>query len=112
MAIRIGINGFGRIGRMFLRAALTRKDLEVVAVNDITDAATLAHLLQYDSVHGALKSQVKLEGNTIMVDGHGFEVLAERDPSKLPWKRNRRTPKSASNISRTSRRPLRTLPTS
>ena len=87
MATRIGINGFGRIGRMFLRAALTRKDLEVVAVNDITDAATLAHLLQYDSVHGALKSQVKLEGNTIMVDGHGFEVLAERDPSKLPWKK-------------------------
>jgi len=87
VAIRIGINGFGRIGRMFLRAALTRKDLEVVAVNDITDAATLAHLLQYDSVHGALKSQVKLEGNTIMVDGHGFEVLAERDPSKLPWKK-------------------------
>jgi len=87
VATRIGINGFGRIGRMFLRAALTRKDLEVVAVNDITDAATLAHLLQYDSVHGALKSQVKLEGNTIMVDGHGFEVLAERDPSKLPWKK-------------------------
>ncbi len=87
MAIRIGINGFGRIGRMFLRAALTRKDLEVVAVNDITDAATLAHLLQYDSIHGALKNQVKLEGNTIMVDGNAFEVLAERDPSKLPWKK-------------------------
>jgi len=87
VATRIGINGFGRIGRMFLRAALTRKDLEVVAVNDITDAATLAHLLQYDSVHGTLKHQVKIEGNSIMVDGHGFEVLAERDPSKLPWKK-------------------------
>jgi len=87
VATRIGINGFGRIGRMFLRAALTRKDLEVVAVNDITDAATLAHLLQYDSVHGTLKNQVKIEGNSIMVDGHAFEVLAERDPSKLPWKK-------------------------
>ncbi|HTY56180.1 MAG TPA: type I glyceraldehyde-3-phosphate dehydrogenase [Candidatus Binataceae bacterium] len=87
MATRIGINGFGRIGRMFLRAALTRNDLQVVAVNDITDAATLAHLLQYDSVHGPLKHQVKVEGNTIMLDGVAFEVLAERDPSKLPWKK-------------------------
>jgi len=87
VAIRIGINGFGRIGRMFFRAALAHKDIEVVAVNDITDAATLAHLLQYDSVHGTLKQQVKNEGNTIMVDGRAFEVLAERDPSKLPWKK-------------------------
>src|SRR5208337_2195610 len=87
VAIKVGINGFGRIGRMFLRAALTRKDLEVVAVNDITDAATLAHLLKYDSVHGTLKHQVKIEGNSIMVDDHAFAVLAERDPSKLPWKK-------------------------
>ncbi len=87
MAIRIAINGFGRIGRMFFRAALARKELEVVAVNDITDAATLAHLLKYDSVHRTLQQQVKAEGNAIMVDGKAFAVLAERDPSKLPWKK-------------------------
>jgi len=87
VAIKIGINGFGRIGRMFYRAALGKKDLEVVAVNDITDAATLAHLLKYDSVHGALKQEVKAEGNSIVVDGRAIQVLAERDPSKLPWAR-------------------------
>ena len=86
MATRIAINGFGRIGRMFFRAALNKKDLEVVAVNDITDAPTLAHLLKYDSVHGALPHAVKAEGDQIMVDGHAFKVLAERDPGKLPWK--------------------------
>ena len=87
MATRIAINGFGRIGRMFFRAALARKELEVVAVNDITNAATLAHLLKYDSVHRTLQQQVKTEGNAITVDGKAFEVLAERDPSKLPWKK-------------------------
>ncbi len=87
MATRIAINGFGRIGRMFFRAALGRKELEVVAVNDITDAATLAHLLKYDSVHRTLQQQVKAEGNAIMVDGKAFAVLAERDPSRLPWKK-------------------------
>src|SRR6201984_2406607 len=71
---------------MFLRAALTKKDVEVVAVNDITDAPTLAHLLKYDSVHGTLPHVVKAEGDQIMLDGHAFKVLAERDPSKLPWK--------------------------
>jgi glyceraldehyde 3-phosphate dehydrogenase len=86
VAIKIAINGFGRIGRMFMRAALTKSDLEVVAVNDITDAATLAHLLKYDSVHGQLKHNVKVEGTSIMLDGKPFKVLAERDPSKLPWK--------------------------
>ena len=85
MAIRIAINGFGRIGRMFYRAAINKKELEVVAVNDITDAATLAHLLKYDSVHGTLPQAVKAEGDQIMVDGHAFKVHAERDPSKLPW---------------------------
>ncbi|HTW87550.1 MAG TPA: type I glyceraldehyde-3-phosphate dehydrogenase [Candidatus Binataceae bacterium] len=85
MAARIAINGFGRIGRMFLRAALHNQDLEVVAVNDITNAATLAHLLKYDSVHGTLSQQVKAEGNQIMIDGHAITVLAERDPAKLPW---------------------------
>ena len=86
MAIRIGINGFGRIGRMAFRAMLDKKDVEVVAVNDITDAKTLAHLLKHDSIHGALRHQVKAEGNDIMLDGHAFRVLAERDPAKLPWK--------------------------
>ena len=86
MATRIGINGFGRIGRMAFRAMLDKKDVEVVAVNDITDAKTLAHLLKHDSIHGALRHQVKAEGNDIMLDGHAFRVLAERDPAKLPWK--------------------------
>ena len=85
MAIKVGINGFGRIGRMFLRAALTKKDLEVVAVNDITNAATLAHLLKYDSIHGKLSHEVKVEGGAIFLDGKPLQVLAERDPSKLPW---------------------------
>ncbi len=85
MAIKIGINGFGRIGRMFLRAALTKKELEVVAVNDITDAPTLAHLLKYDSIHGVLKHEVKAEGGHIYLDGKQLQVLAERDPAKLPW---------------------------
>jgi glyceraldehyde 3-phosphate dehydrogenase len=85
VAIKVGINGFGRIGRMFLRAALTKKDLEVVAVNDITNAATLAHLLKYDSIHGKLKHEVKAEGGAIFLDGKPLQVLAERDPSKLPW---------------------------
>jgi len=86
VATKIAINGFGRIGRMFFRATLGKKDLEVVAVNDITDAPTLAYLLKYDSVHGALPHNVKAEGDQLMVDGHKFKVLAERDPSKLPWK--------------------------
>jgi glyceraldehyde 3-phosphate dehydrogenase len=85
VAIKVAINGFGRIGRMFYRAALEKKDLEVVAVNDITDAHTLAHLLKYDSIHGTLRQSVKAEGDTLMVDGHALKVHAERDPSKLPW---------------------------
>ena len=85
MAIKVGINGFGRIGRMFLRAALTKKDIEVVAVNDITNAATLAHLLKYDSIHGILHHDVKVEGGSIFLDGKPLQVLAERDPAKLPW---------------------------
>ncbi|MGH7906678.1 MAG: type I glyceraldehyde-3-phosphate dehydrogenase [Candidatus Binataceae bacterium] len=87
MPTRIAINGFGRIGRMFFRALIGRAELEVVAVNDITDAPTLAHLLKYDSIHGALSHQIKAEGNQIMLDGQAFTVLAERDPGKLPWAR-------------------------
>jgi len=87
VAIKVGINGFGRIGRLFYRAALHHKDaLQVVAVNDITDAATLAHLLKYDSIHRTLTQEVRAEGSAIMVDGQSLKVLAERDPAKLPWK--------------------------
>ncbi|MFO7263617.1 MAG: type I glyceraldehyde-3-phosphate dehydrogenase [Bacillaceae bacterium G1] len=84
--MRIGINGFGRIGRNVLRAIVQRKEnLDVVAVNDLTDAETLAHLLKYDSVHGRLGAEVRVEGSTIIVDGRRITVLAERDPAALPW---------------------------
>jgi glyceraldehyde 3-phosphate dehydrogenase len=85
MAIRVGINGFGRIGRNVLRAALDRPELEIVAVNDITDAATLAHLLKFDSVHGRLEG-VSHSEKEIQVGGRKIRVVAERDPAKLPWK--------------------------
>jgi len=86
MAIRVGINGFGRIGRNILRAALHDKDLEFVAVNDITDAPTLAHLLKYDSILGNLPDTVRVEGDTIHVAGRSIKVLALKDPAQLPWK--------------------------
>ena len=86
MAIRVGINGFGRIGRNILRAALHDKDLDFVAVNDITDAGTLAHLLKYDSILGNLEEDVKAEGDTIHVAGRKVKVLAVRSPAELPWK--------------------------
>ena len=88
MAIRIGINGFGRIGRNTLRAAkqLGIKDLDFVAVNDLTDTKTLAHLLKYDSVHGRFAGDVKAEKDALVVDGDSMRVLAEKDPAKLPWK--------------------------
>ena len=91
MAITIGINGFGRIGRLVLRSVLERKaaghgaDIDVVAVNDLTDAATLAHLLKYDSVHGVLREDVRVEGDSIVVGGDSFKVFSERDPANLPW---------------------------
>jgi glyceraldehyde 3-phosphate dehydrogenase len=86
MAIRVGINGFGRIGRNILRAALHDKDLDFVAVNDITDAPTLAHLLKYDSILGNLPDAVRAEGDTIHVAGRSIKVLAVKDPAQLPWK--------------------------
>jgi len=86
MAIRVGINGFGRIGRNILRAALHDKDIEFVAVNDITDAPTLAHLLKYDSILGNLPDDVRVEGDTIHVAGRSIKVLAMKDPAQLPWK--------------------------
>jgi glyceraldehyde 3-phosphate dehydrogenase len=86
MSVRVGINGFGRIGRNILRTALHDKDLEFVAVNDITSASTLAHLLKYDSILGNLPDEVKAEGDTIHVAGRKIKVLALRDPGQLPWK--------------------------
>jgi len=86
MAIRVGINGFGRIGRNVFRACLGESKLEFVAVNDITNSATLAHLLKHDSIHGILKDDVKAEGDALVVGGKSVKVLAERDPAKLPWK--------------------------
>lgn len=86
MAIRVGINGFGRIGRNILRAALHDQDIEFAAVNDITDARTLAHLLKYDSILGNLDEDVTAEGDTIQVAGRTVKVLATKDPSQLPWK--------------------------
>ena len=86
MAIRVGINGFGRIGRNVFRACLAEDRLDFVAVNDITNAETLAHLLKYDSVHGTLTDEVKAEGGALVIGKRSVKVLAERDPAKLPWK--------------------------
>ena len=86
MSTRVGINGFGRIGRDALRAALGRDALEIVAVNDLTDARTLAHLLKYDSVGGNLDAEVRAKDGALTVNGHAITVLAERDPAELPWK--------------------------
>ncbi|MGK3953073.1 type I glyceraldehyde-3-phosphate dehydrogenase [Microbacterium sp. I2] len=86
MAVKIGINGFGRIGRNFLRAALAQgADLEIVAVNDLTDNKTLAHLLTYDSVGGPLSESVSYDGDSITVGGKSIKVFEERDPANLPW---------------------------
>ena len=85
MAVKVGINGFGRIGRNFFRAAYKDPALEIVAVNDITDAKTLAHLLQYDSVHGRFEETVSVKENAIVVAGKEVSVLASKDPAELPW---------------------------
>jgi glyceraldehyde 3-phosphate dehydrogenase len=85
MATKIGINGFGRIGRMVFRAALNNPAVEVVAINDLTDAKTLAHLLKYDSVHGSVNADVTVNGDSIVVNGSEIKVIAERDPAALPW---------------------------
>ncbi len=86
MAIRVGINGFGRIGRNMLRASWNDPGIEYVAVNDITDAKTLAHLLKYDSVLGTFKEDVRATGDAIVVNGRNIRVLAEKEVGKLPWK--------------------------
>ena len=86
MAVRVGINGFGRIGRNIMRAALGDKDIDFVAVNDLTNSKTLAHLLKYDSVLGNLQAEVKATDTGITVDGDEFQVLSVKDPGQLPWK--------------------------
>jgi glyceraldehyde 3-phosphate dehydrogenase len=83
---KIAINGFGRIGRNVLRAAQNSSKIDIVAVNDLTDAATLAHLLKYDSIHGPFAGDIRVEGDTIGVNGKEIRVLKERDPAVLPWK--------------------------
>jgi glyceraldehyde 3-phosphate dehydrogenase len=85
MSVRVGINGFGRIGRNVFRAAAGNDDVEIVAVNDITDTPTLAYLLQYDSVFGRYPGEVSADGDAIVVDGRRVKVFAERDPGALPW---------------------------
>ena len=86
MSIRVGVNGFGRIGRVFFRAALEARDIEVVGVNDLADAKTLAHLLKYDSVHGVLPAEVSPKNGSIFVNGREIRVLGLKDPGSLPWK--------------------------
>ena len=86
MAIKVGINGFGRIGRNILRAAMPHDDIDIVAVNDLTDAATLAHLLKYDSILGNLQADIRASNDRIKVDDDEFLVLAQKDPAQLPWK--------------------------
>lgn len=88
MTKKVGINGFGRIGRMVLRAILETPELEVAAINDITDAKTLAHLLKYDSVHGRLKVSVEVQDDNLVVDGKNIKVYAERDPGNIPWNKH------------------------
>ncbi len=86
MTIRVGINGFGRIGRVVFRAALNQKDIEIVHINDLTDTKTLGHLLKYDSVHGKLDHDVKVDGEYLEVGGRRTSVSAIRNPAELPWK--------------------------
>jgi glyceraldehyde 3-phosphate dehydrogenase len=85
MSIKIGINGFGRIGRLVFRAALKHPDVEVVAINDLTDAGTMAHLLKYDSVHGQLDNTIRAEDNAIVIDDRTIAYSAIKDPAQLPW---------------------------
>jgi glyceraldehyde 3-phosphate dehydrogenase len=87
MTVKVGINGFGRIGRLLYRAAIEKDaDIDFVAVNDITDAKTLAHLLKYDSVHGRFNADVQVKGSNLVVNGNEIRVLSQKDPAQLPWK--------------------------
>jgi glyceraldehyde 3-phosphate dehydrogenase len=86
MSVRVGINGFGRIGRNLFRACLNEPELDFVAFNDITDAKTLAHLLRYDSIHGRLEAEIKAEKDALIINEKKVQILQERDPGKLPWR--------------------------
>jgi len=86
MAVKVGINGFGRIGRLFYRAAVGNQDIDIVAVNDLTDPKTLAYLFKYDSIHGIYKGECKAGEGSVVIDGKEVKVLSERDPAALPWK--------------------------
>src|SRR5437899_6805498 len=86
MSTRVGVNGFGRIGRVFFRTALESRDIEVVGVNDLADAKTLGHLLKHDSVHGTLHAEVTTKDSAIFVDGREIRVTAVKAPASLPWK--------------------------
>ncbi len=86
MSIKVAINGFGRIGRVFLRNCINNPEIQIVAINDITDTATLAHLLKYDSVHRAFPGEIKTEGNTLIVNGKRIQVVSSKNPEELPWK--------------------------
>ena len=83
--IKIGINGFGRIGRMVLRLSMTRTDLEVVAINDLLDINHLAYLLKYDSVHGKINNNVSIDGNSLNIDGQKIQITSEKDPKLIGW---------------------------
>ncbi len=83
--IKVGINGFGRIGRLTYRALLTKSNVEIVAINDLTDAKTLAHLFKYDSVHGKFSGEIKVDGEYLVINGKKIKVMAEKDPANLPW---------------------------
>ena len=85
MAVKVGINGFGRIGRNILRSALGNADIEFVAVNDLTTPSTLAHLLKHDSILGNVKNSISATEDSILIDGKAMKVFAERDPAKLDW---------------------------
>lgn len=89
MALRVAINGFGRIGRMVLRAACKEKDIEFVAINDLTDAATLAHLFKYDSVHGIFPGKVEHTADSLIINGKTIKIYAIRNPAELPWKKDK-----------------------
>jgi glyceraldehyde 3-phosphate dehydrogenase len=89
MALRVAINGFGRIGRMVLRSAAKEKGIEIVAINDLTDAKTLAHLLKYDSVHGIFPGKVEVNGDELIINGKPIKILAIRNPAELPWKKEK-----------------------
>jgi glyceraldehyde 3-phosphate dehydrogenase len=84
--IKVGINGFGRIGRLTFRALLNKKNIEVVAFNDLTDAKTLAHLFKYDSIHGKFNGEIAVDGDSLVINGKKIRVYAEKDPANLPWK--------------------------